>query len=41
MEYLIRLIQMHESFRQPEIDALAELTGISLDWTSYSEDVRG
>lgn len=39
MEYLIRFIQTHETFRQPEIDALAELHGIELEWLDYSHDV--
>ena len=39
MEYLIRFIQMHESFRKPETDALAELAGLELQWMIYSEDV--
>ena len=40
MEYLVRFVQMHETFRQPEIDALADLEGLEIDWVSYSEDVR-
>ena len=39
MEYLIRFIQMHESFRKPETDALAELAGLNLGWVFYSENV--
>lgn len=39
MEYLIRFIQVHETFRIPEIEALAELEGISLEIVSYSLDV--
>jgi tRNA (guanine10-N2)-methyltransferase len=39
MEYLIRFIQIHESFRQPETDALAELLGLNLQWITYSETV--
>jgi tRNA (guanine10-N2)-methyltransferase len=39
MEYLIRFIQMHESFRQPETDALSTLFDIDLEWVTYSESV--
>lgn len=39
MEYLIRFIQMHETFRTPETDALADLNGFKLHWVSYSDDV--
>lgn len=39
MEYLIRFRQMHETFRQPEIEALAELNKFTVEWLSYSDDV--
>lgn len=39
MHYLIRFIQMHETFRKPETEALAELCGIEIEWAFYSEDV--
>lgn len=39
MEYLIRFIQMHESFRKPETEALADLAGLEIEWIYYSEDV--
>jgi tRNA (guanine10-N2)-methyltransferase len=39
MEYLIRFIQTHETFRKPETDALAELAGLDVDWLFYSEEV--
>lgn len=39
MEYLIRFIQMHETFRKPETDSLADLNGFKLEWLSYSDDV--
>lgn len=39
MEYLIRFIQMHESFRRPETEALADLCGLELEWVYYSDDV--
>lgn len=40
MEYLIRFVQWHETFRRPEIDALAEMHGLNLEWVSYSDLVR-
>lgn len=39
MEYLVRFAQMHENFRKPEIDALAQLAGLHLQWIFYSDDV--
>lgn len=39
MEYLIRFIQMHETFRKPETDSLADLNGFKLEWLLYSDDV--
>jgi tRNA (guanine10-N2)-methyltransferase len=38
-EYLIRLVQVHESFRKPEILALATLADISVEVLSYDEFV--
>lgn len=40
MDYLIRLIQVHETFRRAETDALAELNGLKIQWLSYSDEVR-
>lgn len=40
MEYLVRFVQVHESFRKPELDALAGLAGVHLDTVTYSKDVR-
>jgi tRNA G10 N-methylase Trm11 len=37
MEYLIRFAQTHETFRQPEIQALAWLHDIDLEIVSYNE----
>ncbi|RAL17237.1 putative histone deacetylase SIR2 [Aspergillus homomorphus CBS 101889] len=37
MEYLIRFAQVHESFRQPEIQALADLAGIDLEFIYYDK----
>jgi len=39
MEYLIRFIQMHEEFRKPEIESIAELLNIKFHWVSYIESV--
>lgn len=39
MDYLIRFVQMHETFRKPEIDALAQINNISIEWLSYTEEV--
>ena len=39
MEYLIRFVQMHETFRKPEIEALAELANINIEFLSYIADV--
>jgi len=39
MEYLVRYVQMHETFRKPETEALATLHGLDIEWISYSEDV--
>ena len=36
MQYLIRLIQVHEDFRRAEIDALATLANVDLKIISYS-----
>ncbi|KAI5284978.1 hypothetical protein KEM54_000914 [Ascosphaera aggregata] len=37
MDYIIRLAQVHESFRKPEIEALATLQGIDVDFVYYDE----
>lgn len=39
-EYLVRLVQVHESFRKAELEALAELTGVEMEIILYSENVR-
>lgn len=39
MDYLIRFIQMYETFRKPEMEALAELFHLDIEWVFYSEDV--
>lgn len=40
MEYLIRFAQVHESFRLPEIKALATLAGVDLEVVFYDQFVR-
>ncbi|KAL9637214.1 MAG: hypothetical protein Q9204_001965 [Flavoplaca sp. TL-2023a] len=37
MDYLIRFVQMHESFRKAEIQAMADLYGINLKFLHYSQ----
>ncbi|PGH27408.1 hypothetical protein AJ80_00886 [Polytolypa hystricis UAMH7299] len=37
MEYLIRFAQTHESFRKPEIEALAAVTGIKIELLVYDD----
>jgi tRNA G10 N-methylase Trm11 len=39
MECLIRLIQIHETFRKPELEALAEIANIKMEIVFYSADV--
>jgi hypothetical protein len=39
-DYLVRLAQVHESFRRAELVALAELAGVEIEFVSYHEDVR-
>jgi len=38
-EYLVRLIQVHESFREPELWALAKLANVHLEILQYNEKV--
>jgi tRNA (guanine10-N2)-methyltransferase len=40
MEYLIRLIQVHETFRKPELEALATLAQVKLEFVHYDPEVR-
>jgi len=40
MEYLVRLIQIHETFRKPELEALAVLVGVDLEIVYYHDSVR-
>ena len=37
--YLVRLAQIHESFRKAELHALAELAGVEVEIVSYNDDV--
>ena len=39
MEYLIRLVQVHETFRRPELEALAKIYNIELEFIVYDEQV--
>lgn len=40
MEYLIRFVQIHESFRKAEIEALAVLADVKVEFISYDDNVR-
>ena len=40
MDYLIRFSQSYETFRLPEIEALAVIEGVDLKVLSYSLEVR-
>jgi len=40
MDYLIRFLQVHETFRQPETEALARLAGVQFEWIFYADHVR-
>lgn len=39
MEYMIRFIQVHETFRLPELEALGELENVKFEVVSYALDV--
>lgn len=39
MEYLVRLAQCHETFRRPELQAVATLLGIEMEIIAYNEFV--
>jgi len=39
-KYLVRFVQMHESFRSAELQALAEVAGLEMEILKYDEDVR-
>ncbi|EEP80527.1 conserved hypothetical protein [Uncinocarpus reesii 1704] len=38
MEYLVRFAQVHESFRRPELEALAIVAGVDLEVIEYHEE---
>lgn len=38
-EYLIRCAQLHESFRKAELESLATLAGVDLEFISYDDSV--
>jgi tRNA G10 N-methylase Trm11 len=40
MHFLIRFAQMHEQFRQAEIEALGTIAGVPVEVISYSNKVR-
>ena len=40
MDYLIRFAQQHETFRRPEIEALAVVGNLDIEFLYYSENVR-
>ena len=40
MEYLVRFAQTHETFRRPEIEALASLVGVDVEFLFYDQYVR-
>lgn len=39
MEFLIRFVQIHETFRKPEIEALAVVEDVHVNFLSYLESV--
>lgn len=39
MDFLIRFVQIHETFRKPEIEALALLANVNVEFLFYSENV--
>lgn len=40
MDFLIKFAQVHETFRLPEIEALAIVQGVDMKVLQYSLDVR-
>jgi tRNA G10 N-methylase Trm11 len=40
MDFLIRFVQVHEQFRQAEIEALGTIAGVLVEVISYSHKVR-
>lgn len=39
MEFLIRFVQIHETFRKPEIEALAVVENVNFEFLAYTETV--
>ncbi len=39
MEFLIRFVQIHETFRKPEIEALAAVQDVDVEFLTYAESV--
>jgi tRNA (guanine10-N2)-methyltransferase len=39
MEFLVRLAQFHPTFRKPELEALARLADVDIEFLEYSEYV--
>ena len=39
MDFLIRFVQIHETFRKPEIQALAVLANVNVEFLFYTETV--
>lgn len=39
MDYLIRFVQIHESFHKPEVEALAILANVNVEFLFYDERV--
>lgn len=39
-DYLVRLVQVHESFRKAELLAVAEIAGVDIEIVEYNDAVR-
>ena len=39
MEFLVRMVHIHQSFRKPELEALATLADIDLQFVEHDENV--
>jgi tRNA G10 N-methylase Trm11 len=37
-DYLVRLVQMHESFREAELQALADVAEVPIEFVKYEEE---
>jgi len=40
IDFIVRLVQWHETFRKAELEALAVLANVHLQILDYSDDVR-